>query len=75
MRKPAAAKPLKGAHGPPPRMPKDGESVKFRGGKILASASRGGWRVWPNADVVTKEKTVKFGSDKKASFLEAVKLI
>ena len=77
MKKPAAAGGTsgKGAYADAPLMPKDGESVKFRGGKILASASRGGWRVWPRAEVVSKENLVRFGSNRKASFATACELL
>eukprot|EP00959_Pyramimonas_sp_CCMP1952_P301810 6315009-Pyramimonas_sp.AAC.2 len=58
-----------------PKPPSPGESVCYRGGKILASESKGGWRAWPIKEVVGKEKPVVFGKSKAASFSVAIGLI
>eukprot|EP00959_Pyramimonas_sp_CCMP1952_P008917 186303-Pyramimonas_sp.AAC.2 len=71
MKKPAASP----KNAVKPCMPGPGVGVEYRGGKILASESKQGWRVWPNKAEVGHEKTVKFGGSKKASFAKAIELI
>ena len=56
-----------------PPMPAHG-SVLYKKGKILASDSRKGWRVWPDRAVLSKEQTVKYGDDKQKSYRHALSL-
>ena len=42
---------------------------------MLASVSKGGWRVWPDRANVSREKTIPFGKNRNASFADAIRLI
>ena len=57
------------------KAPAPGKPLNHRGGKISHSESKGGWRVWPIADAVAKEKLVPFGDDRAASFKSALALL
>ena len=48
--------------------PTAGNPILYRGGKNSFSASKGAWRVWPDAAIVGVEKAFKFGDDKDVSF-------
>ena len=58
-----------------PTAPAPGESVAYLSGKVLASVSKGGWRVWPDRANVSREKTIPFGKNRNASFADAIRLI
>ena len=81
MKRPAAKGPMKVAMKRPaaasskPRMPEAGVGVDYRGGKILGSESKQGWRVWPDKGTVGYERLVKYDGGKKASFTKALKAI
>jgi len=72
--RPSAMKRPAAALASTPKMPTSG-SVSYKGGKVLPSSSKGGWRAWPDASNVGREKVVPFGVSKPSSFRQALKMI
>jgi len=71
----AAKAPCKLPNNSIPAMPnwsKISGSVVWRDAKILHSESKNGFRVWFDQHNVAKEKTIKFGSDKKKAWQKVV---
>lgn len=69
-------RPAKLIHTRRPSCPAIGDSPLFYlGGKISESTSKKGWRVWKDATCVSGEKTIKFGEDRKVSFVAACTVI
>ena len=73
LKRPAAAE---AAWGKAPAMPcNDGGSILWRGAKVLQAHTKGGWRLWLDAKVPAKEKFVRFGDDKLASWSTVINAI